>query len=228
MSLRWMVAVFSLLLACDKQLPLGDPKADAGHGSGGSIATGGGGGGAVATGGGSGGVVATGGGGGGTVATGGDDGRAGTGGGGGNLGSGGAMCAVTATCSTAAGTVQNTFSSQAEVYSIFVGTWRICAGGNISFPGIPADAIGVEYDAPPDLSSNGNMYYLVQGPSGPVRGQGFNYQLTYNLYPEGPNSYQLDMYQNGGFGGAWRYSACPKELQIQQTEGSGEALLVPF
>jgi len=60
------------------------------------------------------------------------------------------------------------------------------------------------------------------------RGAGFDYQLTYNLYPEGVNSYQLDMYQNGGFGGGWRYSPCPRELQIGQTEGSGKALLVPF
>jgi hypothetical protein len=60
------------------------------------------------------------------------------------------------------------------------------------------------------------------------RGAGFDYQLTYNLYPEGGNSYQLDMYQNGGFGGGWRYSPCPRELQIGQTEGSGKALLVPF
>jgi hypothetical protein len=142
---------------------------------------------------------------------------------GGNSGS----CA--ATCATPAGLVQNTFSSQEEVYSIFVGQWRLCPGGSDVFPGIPSDVIGIEFDAPPDISSNGNMYYLVQGSDGPVKGQGFAYQLTYNLYPEGGNSYQLDMYQTGGFGTtAWRYSPCPKELQIPQMYGSAMALLVSF
>jgi len=134
-----------------------------------------------------------------------------------------------ATCSTPAGPVQNTFSSQEEVYSIFVGQWRLCPGGKAVFPGIPSDVIGIEYDAPPDMSSDGNMYYLVQGSSGPVRGAGFPYQLMYNLYPEGGSAYQLDMYQDGGFGTMeWRYSPCPKELQIPQMYGSAKALLVPF
>ncbi|HXJ20156.1 MAG TPA: hypothetical protein VMT03_07975 [Polyangia bacterium] len=216
MNLRWMILATGLLLSCDKGLPLGDPRDAGGTGTGGtgaSAATGGVGAGPATGGVGAGGSVA---------------------GTGGTAGSGvigdpdGGMCPIKATCSTPAGMVQNTFSGQAEVYSIFVGKWQICAGGDISFPGIPSDAIGVEYDAPPDLASDGNMYYLVAGPDGPVRGQGFAYQLTYNLYPEGPNSYQLDMYQNGGFGGQWRYSPCPKELQIGQIEGSGEALLVPF
>jgi hypothetical protein len=203
MTSRSILAVVVFVVGCDKGLSLGDPKAGAAGTGGDLVASTGGSGG-------SGGIIAS---------TGGSDGSAAPDGG---------MCPVTATCSTPAGMVQTTFSSQAEVYSIFVGKWRICAGGDISFPGIPKDAIGVEYDAPPDLASNGNMYYLVQGADGPVRGQGFDYQLTYNLYPEGPNSYQLDMYQNGGFGGAWRYSPCPKELQIEQTEGSAEALLVPL
>jgi hypothetical protein len=195
-----MVVAAGLLLACDRGLQLGDPKPDAG-GTGGNSG----------------------------AATGGTDAGGGTSSSSGDVVLDGGTCSVKATCSTPAGLVQNTFpGGQAEVYSIFVGKWQICAGGDISFPGIPKDAIGVEYDAPPDLSSDGLMWYLVQGPNGPVRGQGFDYQLTYNLYPEGPNSYQLDMYQNGGFGGQWRYSPCPKELQIEQTEGSGEALLVPF
>jgi hypothetical protein len=134
-----------------------------------------------------------------------------------------------ATCSTPAGTVQTTFASQEEVYSIFVGIWKLCPGGRPVFPGIPSDVIGIEFDAPPDMASNGNMYYLVQGSSGPVRGAGFDYQLTYNLYPEGGNTYQLDMYQNGGWGTQdWRYSPCPKELQIPQMYGSTKALLVSF
>jgi hypothetical protein len=243
MNLRWMVVATAVLLACDKGLPLGDPKDAGGTGGTGNVSGTGGVGNMPGTGGvgnmpGTGGVgnMPGTGGVGNAPGTGGvGSGNGGTGGNGGNWWVGGVpdagMCAEKATCSTPAGTVQNTFSSLAEVYSIFVGKWRICAGGNISFPGIPADAIGVEYDPPADLTTpgaNGNMYYLIDSPDGPVRGQGFAYQLTWNLYPETPNYYQLDMYQNGGFGGAWRYSPCPKELQIQQTEGSGQALLVPF
>jgi hypothetical protein len=228
MKLCWMLAVLGLLGACEHGITLGDPKQAGGSagsfagagGAGGSAGSSIGAGGAGGSAGGSTGVGGTGGGAGGSTGVG------GIGGSPASIDGGDNTCR--ATCSTPAGTVQTTFASQSDVYSIFVGQWRICPGGDISFPGIPADAIGVEYDAPPDLSSDGNMYYLVQGSSGPVRGAGFDYQLTYNLYPEGVNSYQLDMYQNGGFGGGWRYSPCPRELQIGQTEGSGKALLVPF
>ncbi len=216
MKLCWLLAILGLLGACEHGISLGDPKQAGGSpgASGGAVGTGG-------TPDSSAGVVGTGGkpdSSGGAVGTGGT-----------LVSSDGGESTCRATCSTPAGTVQNTFSSQEEVYSIFVGQWQLCPGGSAVFPGIPSDVIGIEYDAPPDMSSNGNMYYLVQGSSGPVRGVGFDYQLTYNLYPEGGSAYQLDMYQSGGFGTMeWRYSPCPKELQIPQMYGSAKALLIPF
>ena len=54
--------------------------------------------------------------------------------------------------------------------------------------------IGVEYgpaSAEPTANGStvgGNMYYLVAGPNGPVRGTGFDYQLTYDLSGTGRGS----------------------------------------
>ncbi len=140
-------------------------------------------------------------------------------------------------CSTPAGTVQ-TFSSVSEVYSALVGLWQICPGSGNTYPGAPADTIGVEYgQASSQVTSNGstvggNMYYLVQGAAGPVRGSGFNYQLTYNVSPEGTNLFQLNMHPmpNAGFGGSFRYSPCPREFQIEggSANPTSSATLVPF
>jgi hypothetical protein len=72
------------------------------------------------------------------------------------------------------------------------------------------------------------MYYLVQGPSGPVRGAGFDYQLTYDVSPEGPGFFQLNMHPapNSGFGGSFRYSPCPTEFEILGM--FGKVILVRF
>jgi hypothetical protein len=140
-----------------------------------------------------------------------------------------------ASCCIPAGTVQP-FSTVDEVYGAMVGRWQICAGGlTAAFPDAPADVIGVEYGPVPPASDasaatpTGNMYYLVQGPSGPVRGEGFAYQLTYDVSQEGPSSFQLNMHPtpNSGFGGSFRYSPCPTELSISGYP-SGSATLVPF
>ncbi len=135
------------------------------------------------------------------------------------------------TCSDPAGTVQP-FSTVEEVYQALVGRWQICPGASGPFPG-PSDAIGYEYGpasyAPTASGSTvgGNMYYLVQGPSGPVRGSGFAYQLTYDLSPEGPGSFQLNMHSGAGsFGGFFRYSPCPTQFLIEGDPGG--ALIIPF
>ncbi len=71
------------------------------------------------------------------------------------------------------------------------------------------------------------MYYLVQGPNGPERGQGFAYQLTYDVGQEG-TSVQLNMHPapNAGFGGSFRYSPCPTELFVPATSEPGGTTLV--
>jgi hypothetical protein len=137
------------------------------------------------------------------------------------------------TCSAPAGTVQS-FSTAEEVYQALVGPWQICPGASGTFPG-PSDVIGVEY-GPASYATTvngstvgGNMYYLVQGPSGPVRGSGFAYQLTYDVSPEGPGSFQLNMHPapNSGFGGSFRYSPCPTQFWMQGSP-SGSAVIIPF
>jgi hypothetical protein len=140
----------------------------------------------------------------------------------------------TASCSTPAGTVQ-AFTSVAEMYAALAGTWQICAGAALwTSVGAPADVIGVEYGpASTGASANGstvggNMYYLVAGRSGPVRGSGFAYQLTYDISPEGPSSFQLNMHAapNSLFPGGVRYSPCPTELQLLL--GGDSSVLVHF
>jgi hypothetical protein len=127
----------------------------------------------------------------------------------------------TATCPPA-GTVQQT-TSLGQAYAQVENTWLICSGKE-NFPGAPADVIGLEFQtvlAPESCVANsrtgctGNLYYLVQGSSGPVRGSGFAYQLTYDISPEGAQ-YQLNMYPdpNSGFGSSFLYSPCPKELEL--------------
>jgi hypothetical protein len=76
------------------------------------------------------------------------------------------------------------------------------------------------------------MYYLVQGSTGPVRGAGFDYQLTYDVSPEGQGHWQLNMHPapNSGFGGSFRYSPCPREFELSggSVSPSDKAILVPF
>ena len=157
-------------------------------------------------------------------------------GGGGGGGGGGGTATCGATCSTPAGTVQP-FTSVADIYTAMAGTWQICSGAPLwTSVGAPADVIGVEYGpASGALTANGstvggNMYYLVAGPSGPVRGSGFAYQLTYDISPEGPSSFQLNMHPapNSGFAGSVRYSPCPTELQLLFLEGGDSSVLVHF
>jgi hypothetical protein len=116
------------------------------------------------------------------------------------------------------------FTSVDDIYAAMAGTWQICSGADgWRAAGAPADVIGIEYGSASSVPTasgstvGGNMYYLVAGPSGPVRGSGFAYQLTYDISPEGPSSFQLNMHPapNSGFAGSVRYSPCPAELQVE-------------
>lgn len=142
-----------------------------------------------------------------------------------------------ATCEDAAGSVQP-LATQQEFFTAIVGRWLICGDGLAAFGKAPADAIGVEYAAPTlqevgdgaDAILRGDMYYLVQGSGGPERGQGFAYQLTYDVGGDAKPS-QLNMHQTptSGFGGSFLYSACPREWQLDggSANPGATAVLVP-
>jgi hypothetical protein len=137
-----------------------------------------------------------------------------------------------ATCSTPPGLVEP-FSTIDGVYAWVAGKWLFCTG-RATWQTAPSDAIGVEFtpgsSAPTANGSTagGNMYYLVQGPSGPVRGAGFNYQLTYDVSPEG-TSYQFNVHPapNSGFWLRLKYSACPRELDVIVFYATTDSVLIP-
>jgi hypothetical protein len=126
-----------------------------------------------------------------------------------------------ATCQTPAGDVAPLPTIDA-VYSTFEGRWLICEGlAGWQGVGAPSDVVGVEFgpaSAAPTANGStggGKMYYLVQQSGKLVRGAGGAYQLTYDVSPEGP-SYQLNMHPtpNSAFGTSFRYSPCPRELEL--------------
>jgi hypothetical protein len=114
-----------------------------------------------------------------------------------------------ATCGTPAGDVQP-IGSIDDAYTVMQGRWEFCDDAWQTGAGAPSDAIGVDF-----ARADGKMYYLVAGPSGPQRGQGFAYQLTYDISPEG-NSFQINIHPapNSGFWIRLRYSPCPVELEV--------------
>jgi hypothetical protein len=133
-----------------------------------------------------------------------------------------------ATCSTPSGSSQS-FASDADGWAALLGAWRMCAGAHSLFADAPADTIGVEF-APPhtDLGYDaaavrGNLYFLTQGPSGPVRGGGFDYQQTYTY---GDGVLFCQPYYNSIYSFNPKYSPCPRAWQLQN--GGRVALLVPF
>lgn len=148
-----------------------------------------------------------------------------------------------ATCEDVAGAVLPLQTEQA-FYTAIIGRWLICGDGLAVFGGAPADVIGVEYAAPtlvqlpfapPGLRLSGDMYYLVDGPDGVERGQGFDYQLTYDVSVDSagnPRPIQLNMHPapNAGFGGSFRYSPCPRQWELSggSANPGDEAILVPL
>jgi hypothetical protein len=136
-----------------------------------------------------------------------------------------------ATCSTAPGLVEP-FSTIDRVYAWVGGKWLFCTG-QATWQTAPSDTIGVEFtpgSSTPTAggsTAGGNMYYLVQGPSGPVRGAGFNYQLTYDVSPEG-TGYQFNVHPapNSGFWLRLKYSNCPRELSVMVFYSTTDSVLI--
>jgi len=132
-------------------------------------------------------------------------------------------------------------NSVQAIYAAVEGTWQICSDmADWTAFGAPSDAIGIEF-GPGSTALTGNgwtvggaAYYLVQGPSGPVRGTGFDHQLTYNVADETAVSggFQFNLYKSAGTftAGSLRYSPCPTELELSIWFGSpgNSSVLVPF
>lgn len=153
---------------------------------------------------------------------------------------GGPSCG--ATCATPAGAVKPLTSVQA-IYAAVEGTWQICSDmADWTAFGAPSDVIGIEFGpgssatTPNGWTVGGDAFYLVQGASGPVRGTGFDYQLTYSVADETTvdGGFQFNLYKAPTIftaGGAIRYSPCPTELQLGIFVSSGSSnttVLVPF
>jgi hypothetical protein len=132
-------------------------------------------------------------------------------------------------CSTPAGPEQP-ITTLDEAYAAIEGRWRVCTH---PFTLGPADVIGIQYGpgstAPTGdgVTVGGLMYYLVDGPSGPTPGEGFAYQLTYNIGVVDGTAFQLDMKSSlGAFGGGFIYSPSPRELELDNDTSVLTVLLV--
>jgi hypothetical protein len=146
-----------------------------------------------------------------------------------------------ASCCTPAGDTAS-FATVVDANAAFQGRWQFCSQQGLKHTfGAPSDAIGMEFQEDDGDGAtcktwgatcrSGNIYYLVQGPSGPVRGAGFDYQLTYLLFGDtvgATTTYQLNITLGGGTWLAhFRYSPCPTEMQIEGMSVD-PVLLVPF
>ena len=150
--------------------------------------------------------------------------------------------ACSATCSTAPGTILppdpylGSAAVDAALWAGLVGVWQICDGGDSAFQGepamAPADTIGIEFGPPipsdtdPSGWAKGNLFFLTRGPSGPVRGAGFEYQQTYMI--TGAWIYCFPV-TNAHYTFGFKYSPCPREWELAPWGDYGRrATLVPF
>jgi hypothetical protein len=157
---------------------------------------------------------------------GGATGGSGTGGGGGSGATGGSTgggpVTCPATCSSTAGSLFY-FSSLVQTNDGLVGRWQICTDPGNAFATKPADAIGVEFVSLTvinDKVSRGDVYYLVKGPGGAIRGVGSSYQVTYSILFDGI----AEIFVNAGSGYFARYSPCPEQIEL--TTGSGSPTVI--
>jgi hypothetical protein len=108
-----------------------------------------------------------------------------------------------------------------------LGSWRICYGGHEIFTDAPSDTIGVEFapltsGATADIE--GDMYLLRQGPLGPVRGPGSDYQQTYII--GGGVVYCHS--KLAGYAIGLKYSPCPREWWFENDATNHAGPLASF
>ncbi|HEX8792129.1 MAG TPA: hypothetical protein VF765_14345, partial [Polyangiaceae bacterium] len=120
--------------------------------------------------------------------------------------------------------------------SVVAGRWVACAGvENLhGFGKNPADTVGLEFGPASTTGGGcgainapclgGDLYLLVQGPTGLVRGSGPNYQIFYAC-----SSAYLWLFQtpdNGSWSTAMSASTNPRVLDIQSTGYNNGTTLV--
>lgn len=102
---------------------------------------------------------------------------------------------------------------------------------------MPADAVGTEFETTrvdSEWSLSGNLYYLVAGAQGPVRG-GPDHQFTYLVYRvdnDASITLQIDLGYPFYAIRPFRYSPCPRLFEIIGQQGDGapgdHAILTPL
>jgi len=172
-------------------------------------------------------------------ATGGEGGAGATGGADPGSGSGGASGGgptCRATCATALGPLE-VFHSKEDANKALAGRWQICSKSASSFPPtIPSDVIG--FEAEPNTepseaagwSTDGTLHYLVEGPGGPMRGPGFDYQVSYRFIMRGGVVIDVDLFRlpNAVVTNQLVFSTCPRRWDFGLDNISTHAVLAPF
>jgi hypothetical protein len=96
----------------------------------------------------------------------------------------------------------------------------------------PRDAIGIELEMTTvvsDKASKGNLYFLVAGADGPIRGNGANYQSAYDLFLPEPSTRVMILMKNPPTsGGSIRYSQCPRLMEMSGSSPGADFVLAPF
>jgi hypothetical protein len=161
-----------------------------------------------------------------------------SGSGSGGIGSSGSSGGIVGGPCPRAGPLQNVNTISDAAVAV-VGRWQICTGLNnvLSF-NAPSDTVGMEFaqattgggycsQQGSGTCMGGNLYYLVQGSSGLVRGQGFAYELEYELVAIGGLELDLSVAPNGGWTTSIRYSANPRALDITSLGYNSGATMSP-
>jgi hypothetical protein len=135
-----------------------------------------------------------------------------------------------ATCCSTPGPA-DVFRSTPDVGDALRGRWQTCSDyGDLGPLLAPADTVGVELipGGPPALMCQpsydfdgcgvGSLYFLVPGPSGPVRGTGAEYQDEFYITEvvEAPGRYEMVIHTYTGqqLEATIRHSTCPTVLDL--------------
>jgi hypothetical protein len=172
-------------------------------------------------------------------ATGGEGGAGATGGADPGSGSGGASGGgptCRATCTTTLGPLE-VFHSKEDANNVLAGRWQICSKTASSFPPtLPSDVIGFEAEPntepfqPAGWSTDGTLHYLVEGPGGPMRGPGFDYQVSYRFVMRGGVVSDVDLFRlpNAVVTNQLVFSTCPRRWNFGLDNTPTHAALAPF